>query len=252
MSQELLNLADEVNGLEGYSIALKLSESDLASFQKMIRMQWLYRLQLLTPKKVHIFDALGLECYHEHAYLVDHPQVWPKYSRVLPREAAEIVKEMDFFKILKAEFDDVRIADEEELGWDNVFWRLVRPGFEDCGTLHSDQWFVKLGYYGQEIHNANYDRVKIWIAIHTVPGQNGFLAVPRSHLKKDWQWHAEDRNGLKKPVIDEDIKQLNVQLLNLEPGRAVVFHYDLLHGGSENLANTTRVSVEFTLLVRKR
>ena len=58
--------------------------------------------------------------------------------------------------------------------------------------------------------------------------------------------------GQKKPIIEEDVSKLNQQLLLTEPGRAVIFNYDLLHGGAENTADTTRISMEFTFLVRKK
>ena len=137
------------------------------------------------------------------------------------------------------------------MGWENVYWRLVRPGNSDIGSIHADRWFVELGYYGEEIKDPSYERVKMWIAIYTKPGKNGLLVIPSSHRKLDWKWHEEERYGLRKPVIDEDITELNVILLPTEPGRAVVFHYDLLHGGAPNLADTTRISIEFNLLIRR-
>jgi len=245
-----LNLRQMVNGEDGYSIELKLIEPELDLMHKMIRIQWLYRLQMLIPKQVHQFDEVGMGRYHELSHLIDHAKAWPKYSRVLPKEAVLIIKEMSFFQILKEEFGDIVIADEERLGWENIYWRLVRPGQSDIGSVHSDRWFVKLGYYGDEINDHDYERVKIWISLNATPGKNGLMVVPSSHRKFDWKWHAEERYGQKKPVIDEDITKLNLVLLPTEPGRMVVFHYDLLHGGAPNLANTTRLSMEFTFLVR--
>lgn len=246
-----LNLSRQINGEMGYSIDLTLSDAELTTLRKMIRMQWLYRLQLLAPQHVHQFDQIGMERYHELAHLIDHSQAWPKYSRVLPREAHDYIRGMPFFKQLESEFGPIKVADEEKLGWENIYWRLVRPGTSDFGSLHADRWFVDLGYYGSEINETDYERVKIWIAIHTEVGKNGFLAVPRSHSKKDWKWHGEERYGQMKPVIDEDPAALDVTLLPTEPGRAVVFHYDLLHGGAPNLADHTRVSIEFTFLIKK-
>ena len=249
---ERLNLNQAINGEDGYSIALKLAESEIEILRKMIRIQWLYRLQLLAPSQVHQFDEAGMEYYHQHSHLIDHASAWPKCSRVFPREAVTIIRKMDFMQELEAEFGQFKIADEEKLGWENIYWRLVRPGKSDLGSIHSDRWFVELGYYGDEIKDPSYERVKIWISLYTTLGKNGLLVIPESHGKLDWKWHSEERYGKKKPVIDEDIAKLNVMLLPTESGRAVVFHYDLLHGGAPNLADTTRVSMEFTFLVRKR
>jgi hypothetical protein len=245
-------LTQSVYGEKGYSLNLKLSLSDLQQFRQMIRMQWLYRLQLLSPLHIHQFDDIGMERYHELAHLIDHSKAWPKTSRVLPQEAVERIRKMDFFQEMEAEFGDIKIADEEKLGWPNVYWRLVRPGNSDFGSLHTENWFVSLGYYGSEINDKDREKVKIWISIYSTVGKNGLIVIPKSHHKKDWKWHAIEKYGQKKPVIDEDISQLDQQLLATEPGRAVVFHYDLLHGGAENLADTTRISAEFTFLVQKK
>lgn len=247
-----LGLNDSINGELGYSINLKLTELELETITKLIRIQWLYRLQLLAPKHIQQFDALGILHYHKLAHLIDHSTAWPKFSRVFPKEAVAIIKQMGFFKKLESEFGMIQILDEEDLGWENIYWRLVRPGTSDFGTLHADQWFVDLGYYGKQTYDDSYEKIKIWIAINTELEKNGLLVVPNSHHKKDWKWHPEDRQGQKKPVIDENVNDLNVILLPTESGRAVVFHYDLLHGGAPNLAETTRVSIECTFIVKRK
>lgn len=247
-----LGLDDAVNGEPGYSIQLKMSQTELETIRKFIHIQWLYRLQLLAPKQVHLFNEYGIERYHELSHLIDHAAAWPKYSRVFPREATAFIREMNFFKKLEAELGEILILDEEDLGWENIYWRLVRPGTSDFGTIHADQWFVDLGYYGKQTYDESaYEKMKIWIAINTEVGKNGLLVIPGSHHKKDWKWHAEEKQGQKKPVIDENVNELDVQLLPTESGRAVVFHYDLLHGGAANLADTTRLSIEWTFLVKK-
>src|SRR3990167_1540414 len=246
-----LGIIPSVYGEEGYSLNLKLSDAELESLRRMIRMQWLYRLQLLVPEHINQFDECGIERYHELAHLIDHSKAWPKTSRVLPREAAHVIQQMNFFKEMEDEFGEIKIADEEKLGWENIYWRLVRPGQTDFGSLHTENWFVQLRYYGSEINDQTREKVKIWISIHSTPGKNGLMVVPKSHRKKDWRWHAIDLYGQKKPVIDEDVAMLNPSLLPTEPGRAVIFNYDLLHGGAANCADKTRISVEFTFLVDK-
>ena len=243
-----LNLMQDVNGTEGYSTKLQLDSSDLDRLRQMIRMQWLYRLQLLAPQQLHQFDELGIENYHQLSHLIEHSTAWPKTARVLPREAIAIIRKMDFFKQLESELGPFQISDEEHLGWENIYWRLVRPGKNDLGSLHTDKWFWDIGGYGK-VADFPHERLKIWIAIHTTPGKNGLLISPASHLKKDWKWHSEVRYGLNKPVIDEPIENINLVLLPLASGETVVFHDELIHGGAANTAETTRVSIEFTLLI---
>jgi hypothetical protein len=241
-------LIKDINGENGYSLHLKLSDQDLSIIQKMIRIQFLYRLQLLIPKEVYLFNNIEIARYHEFSHLINHAEAWPKYARVLPREAVAIIKEMEFFKKLKMAVGDFTISDEESFGWENIYWRLVRPGNSDYGSLHADKWFWDLGSYGK-VADYPHERLKIWMAVHTVCGKNGLRVVPGSHRKKDWKWHMEMKNGLKKPVLDENEDSLDLELLPTEPGQTVVFHDELIHGGAINLADKTRVSLEFTLLV---
>ena len=65
-----LGLISSVYGEAGYSLDLKLSEQELSIIQQMIRMQWLYRLQLLVPDQVHKFNDIGIERYHELSHMI--------------------------------------------------------------------------------------------------------------------------------------------------------------------------------------
>jgi hypothetical protein len=250
MDNMMKNLFELMNGENGYSTDLKLMDSELDILRKCIRMQWLYRLQLLTPKQLKKFDDIGMEHYHDVSNLIDHAGSWPKTSRVLPREDVAMIREMDFFKELESSLGSFHISDEEHLGWENIYWRIVRPGDQDVGSLHADKWFWDIGGYG-EVANFEHERLKIWIAIYAVPGKNGFMLLPGSHLKTDWKWHSEKRYGLNKPVFDENIDEFDLKLLPLDSGETVIFHDALIHGGAVNLADTTRISLEFTLLIPK-
>lgn len=243
-----MSILQDINGELGYSTNLNLSVEELGMLRKMIREQWLYRLQVLEPTLVSEFDRLGIRNYHKLSDKVDHASVWPKTSRVLSRESVEVIRSMNFFKTLEKEVGPFLISDEEHLGWENIYWRLVRPGNSDVGSLHADKWFWDICSYGR-VADFEHERLKIWIAIDTVPGKNGFLILPGSHLKTDWRWHSEERFGLNKPVFDDVVDKGKLKLLPLASGNTVVFHDAMIHGGADNLADTTRVSLEFTLLV---
>ncbi len=55
-----------------------------------------------------------------------------------------------------------------------------------------------------------------------------------------------------KPQIDEDESKFETQLLPLRPGATIVFHDKLLHRGALNVGHHTRVSLEFTMFVKKQ
>lgn len=244
----LPSIKDQVQGPSGFCL-LKLEPSELERIRELIRDQWLYRVLLLSPVSVKQFAAAGISRYHELAHLLDQKIAWPKTARILSPSAVDEIRNFSFMKQLKITFGEFVISDEEEIGWEEIYWRIVRPGSSDIGPLHADGWFWDAGHGKMP---EGYERIKVWIAIHCEKGLNGLKIVPGSHLKNDWRYHLEDRDGFLKPQIDEDEKDLNVQLTPTEPGDAVVFHDRLLHGGAANQARTTRVSLEFTMLVKKQ
>ena len=93
--------------------------------------------------------------------------------------------------------------------------------------------------------------MKLWIGIYVEPGFNGLVYVPGSHLKK-YPYHGGAIDGVRKPVIDFSEDSLNPQLFEGKSGDALIFHDSLLHKGAVNKGSQTRVSIEFTILVKQR
>jgi hypothetical protein len=243
-----LSLRHEVNGPLGYSTNLSMNDEDLTLIRELIEVQWLETLRRHVPHHEADFAKLGCARYHELAHTIDHSSVWPKRSRILPADAVAAFRTTSFFQQLRDEFGEFSISDEDDFGWEEVYWRLVRPqASNDIGPLHADQWFWKLG---DAVAPADTERVKCWIAVTTEPHLNGLQVVPGSHLS-DWRFHGETRFGALKPQIDEDESQFDMKLLPLAPGGAVVFHDKLLHRGALNVGSHTRVSLEFTMFVKK-
>ena len=77
----------------------------------------------------------------------NHQILFTKKNRVLPKKYLDIlIKKFELFKKLKKLFGDFEITDEENLGFGNFYWRLVRPFPNiDVGTMHKDKWFWDLG-----------------------------------------------------------------------------------------------------------
>src|SRR5262249_58299514 len=94
---------------------------------------------------------------------------------------------------------------------DDLMWRVVRPGQpSDVGPVHADKWFWDAGNGSIP---ADHGRFKVWIAIHTEPGLNGLSIKPGSHKSDRWRRHFETRHGKLKPVLDESVEELAMQLL---------------------------------------
>ncbi len=240
-------IKQDIVGPLGFSTDLSLKSEELVRIRSLVHDQWLGHIKTIAPKHVSKFEELGVARYHEASHLLDHNSVWPKKVRILPKEAVSEIRKMDFVSKLEEVFGPFEISDEENLGREEVYWRLVRPWAEnDIGPIHADGWFWELGH---GITPDKLIRVKIWIGIYVEPGLNGFVYVPGSHLK-DWSYHKEMKDGIYKPVIDVSDDILSPILFEGEPGDTIIFHDKLLHGGVINKGNQSRVSLEFTIFVK--
>ena len=79
----------------------------------------------------------------------------------------------------------------------------------------------------------------------------GLRVVPKSQKNEKWKYDIIKRDGIIKPLFNEQEYDLNTNQLETKPGNAVIFSYDLLHGGIVTRGNECRLSVEFTLFVPK-
>lgn len=242
-----LDVHNDLEGGQGY-VTARISDKDLSLFRNLINEQYLHILQVNDPTSVKAYLDKGIEHYHEVFFdgVFDHSKVWAKPSRVLGPGAVEAVFNSDLFASLKQQFGHFLVSDEEGFGWSNIYWRLVRPGYQDVGPVHADKWFWDLGHGHMP---DNHYRVKLWLAIHVEAGKSGLRVVPESQKSNHWRYHGEEKSGMMKPILDEEESDLNLVNLPLDAGEYVLFHDSLLHGGMPNLSSSSRVSLEFTLIV---
>ena len=242
----------QINNSPGYSLNLSLNSEDFEFFKRSINSQWIRNLKEFSPDIVRLIkkDNLGIKDYHKISRFINHSEVWPKKSRILPFEFVKNFLNSFFFLELKQIFGEIEISDEENLGYGNIYWRLVRP-FEnsDIGPLHRDSWFWQLNdKFPKPIYN--FSRIKVWIAIETESGKSGLMIENDSHKRRDIKWEGEFRDGIMKPKLIDKIKEFDMKLINTNPGDIILFNDDLIHGGSLNTGKNTRVSSEFTILIK--
>lgn len=234
-------------GPPGFSAQMSLRKEDLVRLRQLIFEQWLGHIKILAPEHVTRFKELGMERYHEASHLLDHGSAWPKRVRILPRIAVSEIRKMRFIKQLEDCFGSFEISDEENIGREEIYWRLVRPNEKnDVGPLHADAWFWALGHGAAP---KDVVRVKIWIGIYVEKGLSGLVYVPGSHLKK-WPYRSVLRDGFNKPEIDAEEGSLNTVIFKGKPGDAIIFNDKLLHGGAVGRGKNTRVSLEFAMFVK--
>lgn len=240
----MLDAFKKVFSDSGY-ITQSISKNDLALFRGIVERQYISVLEnLASVGDADILDT-PITKYHEISHLVDHSNLWCKANRILSKDDYNAFLKADFFQQLKDELGSFLISDEEEIGYPEIYWRLVRPPpHKDTGPLHADAWFWDLGHGNTP---SGYQRVKFWFSLYNEQGDNGFRYVSGSHTN-NYNYLGEIRNGFVKPVFDESNYNLDVSNFNSKAGDYIIFHDKLLHGGLPG-GLETRVSFEFTLFL---
>ena len=240
-------LQDQLDNRVGYFLGLYFQKQELDLVRSLVQAQWIDNIKRHAPEYSEAFLKNGIEKYHELSHLVQHEKIWPKENRVLPKIAVDMIRNTSLIKSLEDVYGVFCMSDEENIGREECYWRLVRPNQpSDIGPLHADAWFWDLGH---GVMPSGVKRVKVWVALYCEPGLNGLRVVPYSY-KREWKYHSEHRDGFSKPQIDEDESLLDVQLAHTVPGDAIIFNDKLLHGGALNQGQYTRISLEFTMLIK--
>ena len=239
---------------KGYSLENELKHNELDIFKSAITTQWLDKINEIDPilaSKIKK-DRISIQEYHKISHLLKHSEIWSKSSRVLPEEFAHWFMKSDFASSLSDKYGEFYISDEDNLGWPNIYWRLVRPEEKgDIGPLHRDSWFWELN---DDFPTPKYDfyRLKVWLPIFTEMGLNGLRLEPYSQKRTDIKWKGEQRHGINKPTLISPPSEFNTKLIDAIPGNSIVFNDKLIHGGALNQGSKCRVSVEFTMIIQDK
>jgi len=238
-------ILDRIMNSPGYCLD-ELTPLELEQIRGLITDQYLDRLGQLQPDLVPLARERGIARYHTLPIAFDHSKSWPKAARLLDAKHVADFARLRFFRRILRQLGPSAIISHDELNW-----RLVRPNQpSDIGPVHADKWFWDAGY-GYGSMPAGFDRFKVWMAIHTQPGANGLCVKPESH-RRDWNHHFEEKDGVRKPVFDEDPAAIGMELLPLAAGGMVMFHDQLLHGGVVNRGSSCRISIELTVLFDRK
>lgn len=245
------SMKDLLDGVPGFVTGLRLQSDELARVRFLIESHWLSCIKKKAPEYADRFAKIGIDRYHELAHLIDHSTFWQSVAeRNLPFSASAEIRTLSIFKQIEREFGSFTIPDA--YGWGSgepMVFRLVRPNeTSDVGPLHRDQWFWDLL---EKKVPSDVIPYKIWMAIFCEPGLSGLRIVSDSHLQ-EIPYHGEMRNGMLKPQMDVREDEFAIELFQSQPGDAIIFNHDLLHGGAVTTGNYTRVSLELTIFVPKK
>ncbi len=239
------NLKENIYNRNGYDTSLNLSIEELKVLREIIRDQYLNRISGLNSKYYNDFRAREMSSYHEISHLIDHKVLWPKKFRCLTNESIDKIKKFSFMSKIENQFGEFYISDEDNIGREEIYWRLVRPeNNSDVGPLHADIWFWELNYP----KNIKDKRIKVWMPIFCDISDTGFRFVPNSH-KENWNYEKKFKDGKFKPAFEIDENTIDLKKFTGKPGNIIIFNDRLLHGGYTT-PSKTRVSLELTLIIK--
>jgi hypothetical protein len=247
-------LDNEINKLEvdGYLKLPKMSYDDLEWLRDCVRHNWRTRIISCYPEMADIVKKIEIQEYHKIRFKMDHEFLWGKKNRLFSLNQVEEIQKKDFFfklqerfglfEISEKTYDGGRIKNSQE-----VYWRIVSPGYpSDVGGVHADYWFHKIHDLNSESDSNILKTLKVWIPVFCEPQKNGLLVAKGSH-KKIWKFESVMSKGIPYPIFSGNSSDLKLELVDTEPGEALIFGDSFIHAGAVNNGLETRVSIELTL-----
>lgn len=121
-------------------------------------------------------------------------------------------------------------------------FRIVVPFSKKVANVHSES------SYGHHCFT-------IWIPLIGLTKKSSLKIYPKSQIYRLEESHIQKNKTSNKAQLVKDsyLKKFKVsKRLNFKKGEFMVFHPDLLHGGSINTDNKTRVSMEIRIFYEKK
>lgn len=234
-------------GEAGLAQGPSFTPDEMRRIEALIQRHMADNAHRISPKTADAVAATSLRDYHRIADNAAHGAMLSKLGRILPKPAVDEIRQMSFFDYVRAAFGPFSLSDEEEIGYEQICFRVVRPGRrEDVGSLHRDSWFWQ--HFGFKVADG-VQRTKVWVPVVAGEDQAGLLLAPGSHrLAGGYLAHERDGKLCFVPQIDADAVQL--KRFMGRAGDPIMFNYDTLHVGAVARGDTCRVSFEITILYR--
>jgi hypothetical protein len=246
-----MTILHEVNQGRGWALLSPLSDDSLASVHSAIYNSFSDIIDSANLNSCGFNDFSDLCYYHKSSIAINfHEDLWSKRNRLLNEKSSRELN-LIFHNHLSGVFRDFAISDEEDLGYPNIYWRLVRPNSAtDVGPAHRDSWFWSIATH-QKMPLGKDIRYKVWIPLIISEGLNSLSFWSYSQLDQNIRWATIRRNDCIKPcLIDDDINS-KLSVTSCHAGQPILFHDDVIHKGPVNKTDQTRVSLEFTLCVNE-
>ena len=210
------------------------------------------RLNLLVNKK--IFNSKNIINIHKsnlgesiYQKIVNSST---RFIALKGQKLLKIKKNKKFLKILNDywQHSNIKIIwvgdpDKRELKLSRIGFRIARP-------------FKKKDVALPHIDSYNKDKkafVSLWIPLAGFNKKYTLKLFPGTHnLNHKKKYFMKNTNYISKTFSNNYIKQFSSFRSNLKVGEAILFHPNLIHGGSDNLGTKTRLSIEFRIFNKNR
>ena len=128
-------------------------------------------------------------------------------------------------------------------------YRVARPfnrKKSDTAGMHID--LNAGGIINKDIKST----LTIWIPIVGFSKKYTLRISPKSHLRNHGKQFKKTKKKIT-PLLEKKYwKKFKFKRLNYKPGQAMLFHPNLLHGGSDNFGSSTRISLDTRIINLKR
>ena len=235
---------------KGYFI-IKLKQNELKKIQELVEDHLIKRIKIIYPNLEKDFKKNRIYNYHKLSNKINHKLLWSYMARCLTKSKVNSIKKLSFFNNIKKIFGAFKVLDDQDIGYGVMNCRIVRPYEKnDVTPLHADKWFwwdSKRKKFQKNSIMKNKRRIRCWISLwaHKSFGLKG---VPFSQ-KNLYEYKTKFKNGEEKPIFNYSKYNVKPVSFDSTPGNAIIFHEGLLHTGTLNKFNKTRISLEFSMFV---
>ena len=245
------NIYNELNKT-GFSKIKLFKKNDIENFKKQI-------IKNLNSKKF-IRKKLNLKNLQKYHQIVKNENVHKKftdpknrYLKFDQKIISKIINNKEIKYLLKETWgrDDfeIKLYQKKNIKKNFAAFRLARPykNFkDDVGGAHIDL------HFNNKIHKNHKILYTIWVPIIGNSKKSTLRLAPSSHKKEHSVKNLSNQNKYVSKIFKRNyVNKFKFKRYNINPGEVLIFHPNLLHGGSKNLTNNTRVSFDFRIFNKK-
>ena len=241
------NIYDDLR-VKGFSKIKLFNKNDINNFKKQI-------VKILNKKKFikKKFNIRNLQKYHQ---IVKKENIHKKFTdpknRYLrfEKKIVEKIRKNNKIKMLLEETwhennFDIKLYQKKNIKKNFGAFRLARPYKkfkDDVGGVHLDL------HFNNKIHKNHKILYTLWVPIIGNSKKSTLRLAPGSHNKKHDIKNLTKQNKYVSKIFKESyVKKFKFNRYNIKQGEVLIFHPNLLHGGSKNLTIDTRISFDFRI-----